>query len=66
MASDLSLKKKLGMLSDILKAKRYREAYQELEFQYMPIHWKVFYGCGKYRFTWGVYVLLMVIKRIIT
>lgn len=52
-------------LRDIISSSEYREACKQLELTYFPIHWKIFYGCAKYRITLGVYILLFCIKKII-
>lgn len=64
VGADRPIMWKLKEISGILKQAQYREAYKKLDFRYFPIHWKVFYGCAKYRITLGVYLLLCVIKKI--
>ena len=41
------------------------DIYNQLEFKYFPIHWKLFYGFAKHGFATGVYLLLLCIKKII-
>lgn len=57
--------KKTALLKEIICSERYRQALKKLEFKYFPIHWKVFYGCAKFRCAFGLYLLLCAIKRII-
>lgn len=57
---------KTKKISELISRPEYREAYQKLDFQYFPIHWKVFYGCARFRCAVGVYALLKVISRIIS
>ena len=63
--AEFPLRKKLRILKSIISQDHYRIAYKKLEFMYFPIHWKLFYGCAKYKVTLGLYVLLVVIKKII-
>lgn len=64
--SDFSAKKKRALLKEIVQSERYQKAYQTLTFKYFPVHWKLFYFCAKHRLTFGLYLLLLVIKRIIS
>lgn len=64
LASNNSVNNKLRLLNEILSSSRYRQAYKNLDYSYFPIHWKLFYGCAKYRITLGVYILLCVIRKI--
>ena len=57
--------KKAALLKEIICSERYRQALKKLEFKYFPIHWKVFYGCAKFRCAFGLYLMLCAIKRII-
>ena len=66
VGADRSMMWKSKEISGILKQARYREAYKNLEFQYFPIHWKVFYWFARMRFSLGVFVLLLVIHTIIS
>lgn len=63
--SDYSIGKKLRLIQAVLNDKRYIEAYRNLDFQYFPLHWKIFYGCAKYRFSAGVLLMLTAIKLIL-
>jgi glycosyltransferase EpsH len=58
--------KKIKLIRQILNTDCYREAYRRLEMKYFPIHWKVFFGCAKLRFSLGIYVLLGVMQKIIS
>ena len=66
VVADRSIMWKLKEISGILKQARYREAYNNLDFQYFPIHWKLFYWFAEMRFSLGVFVLLSVIHAIIS
>ena len=65
-ASNQSIAGKVKEIHGIISRERYRKAYQNLSLRYFPIHWKLFYGCAKLRFSPGVYGLLVVIHRIIS
>ena len=57
--------KKINMLRDILHRPRYRRAYQQLDFRYFPIHWKIYFWSAKHYFTIGVFMLTICIKKFI-
>lgn len=52
-------------IKEIISSKRYRMAYKNLSLKYFPIHWKVFFLFAKMNFATGVYVLLVVMKKLI-
>ncbi|MGN0417212.1 glycosyltransferase family 2 protein [Anaerostipes faecalis] len=58
-------KNKRREIKTMLSTQRYREAYQQLELKYFPIHWKVFYGLAKHNIAWGVYGMLLCIQKMI-
>lgn len=64
--STQSMGKKVKDIHRIIRQERYRKAYKNLPLHYFPIHWKLFYGCARHGFAFGVYVLLTVIQRIIS
>lgn len=66
LACQCSSFEKIKKIRKILINKRYREAYKNLELQYFPFYWKVFYGLAKCGNALGVYLLLAVIKKIIS
>lgn len=47
-----------------LKSHNYKISINKLEFDYFPIHWKVFYLFSKFEFGLGIYVLLKIIIHI--
>lgn len=63
--SKMKVSMQMRELKEIISTSEYRQACKELKLTYFPIHWKIFYGCAKYRITLGVYVLLLCIKKII-
>lgn len=50
-------------IKKILKSTEYKSACESLKLGYFPIHWEVFFWCGKYGFTVGVYLMLRVIVK---
>ncbi len=56
---------KLFFLNNYLGSSSYRESINQLKIEYMPIHWKVFFFCCKYKISIGVYVLLLAIRKIL-
>ena len=66
MSCDCSATKKIRMIKEIIKSERYKKAYKDLCFTYFPMHWKLFYGFAKQGNATGVYLLLKVIKAIIS
>lgn len=63
MESNLSPKKKINKIKKMFSTQRYRVAFKQLTLEYFPIHWKFFYGCAKYQFATGVYILLVIITK---
>ena len=58
-------KQKNREIKKILSTKRYREAYQQFELKYFPIHWKIFYWFAKHNMACGVYAMLICIQKMI-
>lgn len=50
-------------IKKILQSNEYKSACKTLTLRYFPLHWKVFFWCGKYGFTLGVYLLLRAIVK---
>lgn len=65
VGSNYGMGKKITLLRDILSNDRYKAAYKELDFSFFPIHWKVFYSFAAHGFTFGVYILLLIIRKFI-
>jgi glycosyltransferase involved in cell wall biosynthesis len=63
--SNQSLFKKVKEIDDIIGKKLYTEAYRTLELKYFKAHWKLFFMCTKVKFSFGVYILLGVINKIV-
>ncbi len=56
---------KVSFLNNYIDSNVYREAIAQLQIRYMPLHWKVFFFCSKYKISLGVYIILMAIRKII-
>lgn len=65
VGSNHGIGKKIALLRNILTNERYKAAYKALDCSFFPIHWKVFYGFAAHRFVFGVYALLVIIRRVI-
>ena len=66
VAAEKSMIWKILEIRRIISQPQYRTAYQSLDYNYFPIYWKLFYGCARMRFSFGVYVLLNVVNYIIS
>lgn len=66
LASDKSTYQKVQSIQNIITTTTFKKAYQQLNLKYFPLHWKLFFGCAKYNFPVGVYVLLLAIQKIIS
>lgn len=56
----------IGEIKSIISRPEYKEAYRNLDYEYFPLHWKLFYGCARFGCASMVYVLLRVISNIIS
>lgn len=64
MSARKSAAKKYRELRDIIRRPVYRKAFRKLDISRMPIHWKAFFLCARWGWTWGLYGLLLVIQKI--
>lgn len=60
--SDSSLIKNVNLISQILNSPIYIRAYQKLKYKYLPLHWRIFFLFAKFKFSFGVFMMLKVIK----
>lgn len=58
--------KKIKEIKKIISSPRYRQAYKNLTLKYFPFHWKVFFAFAKCNCAFCVYVMLFIIKKIIS
>lgn len=50
-AADIAWKEKIRMISECLSYPLYVKAYQQMKYQYLPIHWRLFYLSAKYKLS---------------
>ena len=62
--SEKSIYGKVQGIKKVVCSKRYRDAIQKLDFKYLPVHWKVFFGLAKYRCAVGVYLMIIIIQKL--
>ena len=48
-------------IKNILYSKEYSSCCKNLKLKFLPLHWKIFFGFAKIKFTFGVYILLKII-----
>jgi len=65
LAGEGSFETRIKAIKRIVTSERYIEAYKKLTLKYFPIYWKVFFICAKFRFSIGIYILLIIIKKMI-
>lgn len=51
-------------LRGILRDEEYRSALHSLDISPMPIHWKCYFLCARWGWTWGLYALLNAIQNL--
>lgn len=66
MFAETSLKQKYAHIQILLNRKKFRNSIQKILTQYLPIHWKVFFGAAKRNYPWMVLMMLIIIKKVIT
>lgn len=59
-----SFVKKIKEIDKIINDEKYVKAIKSLEIEYFPMHWKLFFGFAKLKFSFGTYVLIKVIQVI--
>ncbi|HGH7181627.1 glycosyltransferase family 2 protein [Bacillus luti] len=55
---------KIKKLRLILNDKRIKRSFRGFDLKYFPVYWKVFYFCAKFRFSFGVCIILVLIDRL--
>ena len=60
--ADTNFKSRFKEVKSIIDDARYRECVKSIELKYMPLHWKVFFGCCRYKLYLLVYLQLLAIK----
>lgn len=65
MSSNMKHFQKVHVIKSIISRKTYRKCIRRLAIKYLPLHWKIFYGCAKYNNSVAVYLLLLCISKLI-
>lgn len=65
-AADVSYSEHKKRIFDILSTERYKKAIGMMKYSYLPIHWKVFFLSCRYRLFFVYWLLIKVIKKIIS
>ena len=65
VSSKISFFQQLKRVNEIITTPSYKAAFNVLDLQHMPIHWKVFFLCAKHGLALGVWGLLKIMIRII-
>lgn len=65
MSSNNSFLLKFKNINIIISNKKYKLAIQQFPLNYLPLHWKLFFLCAKYQFTFGVFIFLKLIQFIL-
>lgn len=60
----ISYKERFKKIRECLYNPLYEKAFLQLNFSYFPIHWKLYYLCGKYKSTIGVFLFSKMIQII--
>ena len=58
------LSDQLNEIKCFLNNSEYIKAFKKLDFQYFPIHWKVFFGLAKVRCVWGFYIITKMMRML--
>ena len=61
---NFSAREKIKKIKEILTFPLYRQAIKQFKLRYLKIHCCLFFLCAKIRFSLGVYILLVLIKKL--
>lgn len=64
LQSDYPFWKKVNMIKAVITRKNYADAMQLCKMKKMKPHWKVFFYCVRYKFSFGVMMLLMTMNKL--
>lgn len=59
----LSASKKIQSIKETLTNPKYSEAYRQLEMDYLPLHWKVFFTLARIKSAYGIYLISVLMHR---
>ena len=57
IASKSGIKKQNEEIKTTLSSRRYKKAFAKLQIKWMPLHWKIFFMCAKFKCSMGVLLL---------
>lgn len=60
-----SIIQKTNRLRNIITTPTYIESFRSLEMAFLPMHWRVFYTCAKYKLSYALLVLLRVMLKFV-
>ncbi len=66
LGSDKNPAEKYSQIKALLREPWLRESLEKLPLTYFPLHWRAFYSSAKFKFTPGVFALLLIIRRILS
>lgn len=59
-----SFEEKIKHLGEILHHKTYHSALSDLKTKFLPLHWKIFFLFCKWKFSYGVYFLALIMQKL--
>ena len=54
---------KASKIRDIISKPAYKKAFRSLDMSYMPLHWKAFFACARYRLPFALVLMLRVMLQ---
>lgn len=64
MGRQCSWVKKVSGIREIIITNRYRTAIKTFDYEYLPVHWKIFFKLAEIKCAFGVFGLLLVIQKL--
>lgn len=58
IAADDGMVRIISRLRKVLGDDSFNEAFRQLEIEYLPFKWKIFFLCARFKFAFGIYTLL--------
>lgn len=62
VADNAGIAEKCKRLKKVISDEKRKAALKQLDVKYMPVHWKLFYFCAKYKFVLMLYIMLKAIN----
>lgn len=63
-ANNKTTKEKIVLIKEIITSERYKNAYKQLDYKYLPPHWWVLFKCAKLKLSFMVYLLLWAMSKL--